>query len=375
MKMTNTTVRKIYGIILFAGIVFFLILNYRSVGTVIGAVWGLLLPFVMGAVMAFIINIPMTVIENRFFRKWAGRGFVRPVCMIVTLLIVALVIAGVLTIVVPQLGTTINQLVASLNASLPALKEYAENLFKNNAYIQSEIESLDVDANSIINVVTGFVRNGAVNAFGNAFSAAKAALSVVTSTLIGFVFACYILMQKEHLARQAVMLVDAIFTENAGDRIKYLAKKCSDTFSNFISCQCLEACILGAMFLIVLLITGIPYAVLISVLITFTALIPVVGAFIGCAVGAFLILMDDPFKALVFIIIFLVIQQIEGNLIYPKVVGGSVGLPSMWVLFAVTDGSSLMGVAGMLFFIPLTSVVYSIIKEWTYARLEKKRSA
>jgi predicted PurR-regulated permease PerM len=168
------------------------------------------------------------------------------------------------------------------------------------------------------------------------------------------------------------MLITALFPEKIRGKINYVARKFSDTFSSFISCQCFEACILGAMFLIVLLITRLPYAFLISILIAFTALIPVVGAFIGCAVGAFLILMDSPEKALLFIVIFLILQQIEGNLIYPKVVGGSVGLPSMWVLFAVTVGSSLMGVAGMLFFIPLTSVIYSLIKEWTYKRLKDK---
>ena len=244
---------------------FFVIQNYRTIGGTIGLVWGIIVPFVLGAVIAFIVNIPMRFIENKLFAKWKGKGFVRPVSMVITLLLVALVVAGVMIIVIPQLGTTISQLVKSANNFLPN--------------------------------------------------------------------------------------------------------------SSFISCQCLEAVILGTMFLVVLLIARMPYALLISVLIAFTALIPVVGAFIGCGIGAFLILMESPVKALIFIVIFLVLQQIEGNLVYPKVVGGSVGLPSMWVLVAVTVGSSLMGVAGMLFFIPLTSVIYSLVKEWTYERLEKKQIA
>ena len=347
-------------------------MNYRAIGAIIAFVWGILLPFVIGAIIAFIINIPMRDIEEKWFKKWKGRKFVRPVSMIVTIVLVLLVISCVIMVVVPQLGTTANQLVKAMNTSLPKLQSYAENFFSGNKEIQAQIESLDINANSVISAVTSFLKSGVGSAFGSAFSAAKAALSMMASVAIGIVFACYILMQKENLYRQVQMLITALFPEKIRGKINYVAKKFSDTFSSFISCQCLEACILGAMFLIVLLITRLPYAFLISILIAFTALIPVVGAFIGCAVGAFLILMDSPEKALLFIVIFLILQQIEGNLIYPKVVGGSVGLPSMWVLFAVTVGSSLMGVAGMLFFIPLTSVIYSLIKEWTYKRLKDK---
>lgn len=375
MELSKNTVKKICGIILFAGVVFFIIQNYKTIGGAIGLIWGIIVPFVLGAVIAFIVNIPMRFIENKLFGKWKGKGFVRPVSMVITLLLAALVVAGVMIIVIPQLGTTISELVKSANSFLPKFKDWADNMFQNNTVIKARIDSLNINTDKIMTTVTGFIKNGAGSAFTNAFSAARAVISGITSFAIGFVFACYILMQKENLARQASMLMDAILTEKASERIKYIAKKCSDIFSSFISCQCLEAVILGTMFLIVLLIARMPYALLISILIAFTALIPVVGAFIGCAVGAFLILMVSPIKALIFIVIFLVLQQIEGNLIYPKVVGGSVGLPSMWVLAAVTVGSSLMGVVGMLFFIPLTSVIYSLMKEWTYDRLEKKNAA
>ena len=372
MNMTTTTFKRICQIVLFSGIVFFIILNYRAIGSIITFIGGILLPFVIGAVIAFIINIPMKAVEEKWFKKWKNRKFVRPLSLIVTIILVLLVISCVIMVVVPQLGTTASQLVQAMNTSLPQLQAYAENIFSGNKEIQAQIESLNINADSVISAVTDFLKSGVGNAFGSAFSAAKAALSMIASVAIGLVFACYILMQKENLYRQAQMLITALFSEKTRSKINYVAKKFSDTFSSFISCQCLEACILGSMFLVVLLLTRLPYAFLISILIAFTALIPVVGAFIGCAVGAFLILMESPEKALLFIVIFLILQQIEGNLIYPKVVGGSVGLPSMWVLFAVTVGSSLMGVAGMLFFIPLTSVIYSLIKEWTYKKLEDK---
>lgn len=373
MEISKGAVKRICGIILFAGVVFFLLWNYQTVGGAIGFLWGIIVPFVIGAVIAFIVNIPMRFIENKLFKKWRGKGFVRPLSMVITLLLVALVVAGVIAIVVPQLGTTMVELVKSANDFLPKLKSWADELLGNQSIIRARIDNLNIDVDGIVNTVTEFVKNGAGSAVTSLSSAARAVVSGVTSFVIGLVFACYILMQKETLQRQVNMLMKAILPDKATEKITYIAKKCNDTFSSFVSGQCLEALILGSMFFVVLLIARMPYSLLIGVLIAFTALIPIVGAFIGCAVGAFLILMVSPIKALIFVVIFLVLQQIEGNLIYPRVVGGSVGLPSMWVLVAVTVGSSLMGVAGMLFFIPLTSVIYSLIKEWTYARLESKK--
>lgn len=161
--------------------------------------------------------------------------------------------------------------------------------------------------------------------------------------------------------------------EKIVNKITYVAKLSNETFSNFITGQCLEALILGTMFFVTLSIIRLPYALLIGVLIAFTALIPIFGAFIGCIVGAFLMIMVSPMKALIFVIVFIVLQQIEGNLIYPKVVGGSVGLPSLWVLAAVTIGSSLMGVAGMLFFIPFTSVIYTLVRDGHINVLNRKK--
>ncbi len=373
MEISKMTAKKICGIIVFAGAVFFLIWNYQAVGRALSFVWGILLPFVIGAVIAFIVNVPMRSIERKLFKDQQGKGYARILSMIITLLLVAAVITGVVLIVIPRLGETIKQLIKSANDFLPKFKVYADDLLSDNSPLKAQIDSFDIDMSKVTSTITDFVKNGAGSAVTGAFSAAKTVISVITTAAIGFVFSCYLLTQKEQLARQATMLTDAIFPEKVGEKIKYIAKKCSDTFSSFISCQCLEACILGLMFLVVLLITRMPYALLISVLIAFMALIPLVGAFIGCAVGAFLILMESPVKALIFIAIFLVLQWIEGNLIYPRVVGGSVGLPSMWVLLAITAGSSLMGVAGMLFFIPLASVIYSLIREWTYERLEKKQ--
>lgn len=212
--------------------------------------------------------------------------------------------------------------------------------------------------------VKNFIFNGATNILSHTFSATMGIISGVTTFFIAVVFACYILMQKEKLESQARRIIKVTFRAETVEKINYVASLTHRIFCSFITGQCLEACILGFMFFVCMLIFRLPYALLIAVLIAFTALIPIVGAFIGCIVGALLILLIDPFKALFFVIMFLVLQQIEGNLIYPHVVGGSVGLPSIWVLMAVTIGGSLMGIVGMLVFIPLVSVIYSLIGSW-----------
>ena len=197
-------------------------------------------------------------------------------------------------------------------------------------------------------------------------------ISGVTTFFIGFVFSIYVLFQKETLARQLKKVMYALMPEQTNKKILEVMQIADTTFSNFLSGQCLEACILGSMFVISMTILRMPYAVLIGVLIAVTALIPIVGAFIGCIVGALLICMSNPLQALAFIILFLVLQQIEGNLIYPHVVGSSVGLPGIWVLVAVTVGGSLFGVAGMLTFIPLCSVAYALFRVYINRKADEK---
>ena len=204
-------------------------------------------------------------------------------------------------------------------------------------------------------------------------SAIGSIVSGVTTFVIAFVFSCYVLLQKEKLSVQVKKVVYAFFPERRCEWLFEVAGLASKAFSSFFTGQCVEALILGCMFFIVMSILNMPYTLLVSVLIAFTALIPIFGAFIGCFVGAFLILMVDPMKMLVFVVTFLILQQIEGNLIYPKVVGSSVGLPSIWVLAAVSIGGSLMGIVGMLIFIPIVSVVYTLFKASVYKHLRKKR--
>lgn len=292
----------------------------------------------------------------------------RPLSMVLSVLFVFAVLAVVLVVVIPQLGRTVDSISEGMTSFLPKVQSWIEDLFGDSKEIVAYIESLEFDWKSWLNQFKDFALSGAGSVISYTMSATMIVINGVVTFFIAFTFSLYLLSQKETLGRQCRRVLGAFLSEKAAEKIFYVCRLSHMTFSKFITGQCLEALILGAMFLVTMTIFRLPYALLVGVLIAFTALIPMVGAFIGCFVGAFLILMVDPLQALIFIILFQVLQQIEGNLIYPHVVGNSVGLPSIWVLFAVTVGGKLMGIAGMLIFIPLMSILYTLFREWVNKR-------
>jgi len=346
--------------------------NYSVTAGVIRNVISVLSPFILGCCIAFVINVPMSRIEKHLFskktgEKWQGRR--RGIALILTFLITFTVIGIVIGVVVPQLSATVKQIVASIPEAMEKLEAWVKERFADQTVLAEIVESVTATWQKLMDDLVDIIKDLSGKVLKSGISAFSGIISGVTSFFIGLVFSIYILLQKEKLGRQAKMLAYAYLKEPVADRLCEIAALSHKTFSSFISGQCLEACILGMMFLVVMLILQMPYAVLISVLIAVMALIPIVGAFIGCGVGVLLILMESPVKALIFLGVFLVLQQIEGNLIYPHVVGSSVGLPGIWVLAAVTVGGSLFGVVGMLVFIPLVSVVYILLREDVYKSL------
>ncbi|EJW98007.1 permease, partial [gut metagenome] len=231
----------------------------------------------------------------------------------------------------------------------------------------------NLDWQHLIETVFEWAKRGGIALVGGAANAATGIVSGMFDFFIGMIFALYILSQKETLQRQGKMLLYAYLPERRASQIISILRLTFKTFSNFLSGQCLEACILGGMFAVSMIIFRMPFVALISVLVAVTALVPVFGAFIGCFVGAFLILVQNPMQAVWFVVMFLVLQQLEGNLIYPRVVGNSVGLPSIWVLLAVTLGGSTLGVLGMLITIPLFSVIYALLRGATHTRLRHRK--
>ena len=379
MNLDKQNIKNIRLLILFAAVVCLGVINIKEVGGFITFIIGIINPFIWGGAIAFVMNIPMRGIEIRLLGKWKGKlaeRFKRTVSIILSYVLIIFVITFVVMTVVPQLGKTIMEIGNKMPAFFNGVYAELETMFAENPQIIDYLNNLQpekFDWKSIFSNTFDFLKNGVGSMLTSTVSVASSIIGGVANIVIAFIFSFYVLAQKEKLGNQGERILKAYCSEKIYRYMRKVLGILSNNFSSFISGQCLEALILGSMFVITLTIFQIPYALLIGVLIAFTALIPVVGAFIGCVVGAFLILVDNPTKALIFIIIFFVLQQIEGNLIYPHVVGSSVGLPSIWVLAAVTIGGSLMGVMGMLLFIPLVSTVYILLKDDVNARNERKR--
>lgn len=379
MNLNDDNIKKIRGLILFTAVIIVAAWNYESVFQLIKFLGNVIFPFALGGAIAFVLNVPMHFLEEKIFgkakkenKKWA-LTLARPLSFILTLLIVVGIIAIVILVVVPELGNTIMNLGKTLQEFVPQVQALGIKMFQENEEIADWIRGMEFNWDKILDQAINFLKNGAGSVLGSTVEVAMNVVSGVTTFFIAFVFSCYVLLQKEKLNVQVRKLMTAFMPEDWKNICLALASVTYKTFSNFLAGQCLEAVILGGMFFIVMTFMNMPYVLLISVLIAFTALIPMFGAFIGCGVGAFLIFMVNPTKALIFVIVFLVLQQIEGNFIYPHVVGNSVGLPSIWVLVAVSVGGSLMGLVGMLIFIPLMSVVYTILRGIVNRRLGLKK--
>ena len=379
MKLSRETVKRIKGLIVFAALVVACLWKYDVVVSVLAFIFHVIFPFVLGGAIAFILNVPMNFIQRHLFaperveRHKIQKKIARPVSMLIVIFGVFGIVALVMFVLIPQLGDTFSNLGSSIQAFIPKVQEWAEKLFHDNKEIMTWVNSLKFDWNKIMGAGIDFFKNGAGSVLDSTITAAKSIVSGITTFFIAFVFAVYILLQKEKLGIQAKKVLFAFVRKGRAEAAMEVLSLTYNTFSSFLTGQCLEAIILGSMFVVTMTLFKLPYALLVGIVIAFTALIPIFGAFIGCAVGAFLIFMVDPFKALIFVILFLILQQIEGNLIYPHVVGNSVGLPSIWVLAAVSIGGSLMGIVGMLIFIPIISVVYALFREIVYLKLRQKK--
>lgn len=415
MNFDRQLFRKLLAVVAFGVLLNFAVQHLPVLAQGFSWVGAIIEPFLLGGVVAFILNVPLSAIERFLFpdkktsvietviikenelqdkagemllstlpggRKAAKNQlprersldvsrFRRPISLTVTLLLVAAVIAFVFGMVIPELGRTATSLLAALPGYFDSAQKWAMELLEGNQELTEYIAGLELDwATLSAQAVTMIEESGLIESI---FGTASSLVGGVVSVVIGLVFSIYVLMRKEQLGRQIKMILYAFLPNEVCEQIIRIASVSSKTFSRFLSGQCTEAVILGTLFFIVMTLFGFPYALLCGVFIGFTALVPIFGSFLGCAVGAFLILMVDPERTIWFIIMFLILQQIEGQLIYPHVVGNAVGLPSIWVLAAVSIGGSMFGIPGMLFFIPLSSVLYALLREVVYKRLGKKQ--
>lgn len=373
MEWNKQTIKGLLAVVC-GGVAFYWVLqNLWALGGAVGWLLGILAPFLLGGAIAFILNVPMRAIERNLMpRAKSAARFRRPLALVLALVGVL----GVLALASWVIGPGIAEAVMSIVNQIPqAAKRLQEQLLELEEYLpqlEAIIAELEIDWGEISRKAIAVAQAWGSGLLSSGSGLIGGLVSGVSTFVIGLIFSFYILLQKEKLSRQARQVFYAILPERRADRLLDVLRLAERTFSSFLSGQCLEACILGTLFVVAMTLFQIPYALLVGVLIALTALIPIVGAFIGCAVGALLIAIDDPWKALWFIVLFLVLQQVEGNLIYPHVVGSSVGLPSIWVLFAVTLGGRLMGILGMLVFIPVCSVLYALFRGYVKDRLAQK---
>lgn len=372
MDLNKKNMKNLMILIVFAVLVLVGVQRIENLAAGFVFLMRIVFPFILGGAMAFILNIPMHFLEERVFAKAKKKKLVRPVSLVLSILFVVAILQIVLVVVIPEIAATFAGISKNIEAFLPKLEQWLTEAFPDSEQLEMWIESLEFNWDKILQSAVNFLKNGAGNVLSSTVTVAKTVINSLMNFFVGFVFACYILLQKEKLSVQVKKVLYAFLPRHAVEKTLQVAALSYKTFSSFVTGQCLEAVILGTMFFVSMSVLRFPYALLVGVLIAFTALIPIFGAFIGCVLGTFLILVSNPVQAIGFVILFFVLQQVEGNLIYPHVVGGSVGLPSIWVLVAVTVGGSLMGVVGMLIFIPLSSVLYALFKGWVHKRLEDR---
>lgn len=378
MDLNKNNIKKILGIITFT---ILLLIGVQRLGFIvlfIGAVLKLVFPFILGSGIAFILNVPMRGIEKGIFSRIKSKKSIifqlkRPFSLIMALLTVFGIILLVVFLLVPEIGRAVGVIVTRSPEFFRQIRDKYEEMLITYPAVADYIGGIEFNWEKVGQSILNFIRNSGGSMLQSTFGIASSIMGGLFSFFLGLIFSIYILIQKEKLGRQTKKLLYAYIPEMIADRIVSICELSAKTFSKFLSGQCLEAAILGSMFFLSMSILNFPYAMMISVLIGFTALVPIFGSFIGLVIGTFLILIVNPVQALWFIILFMILQQIEGNFIYPHVVGGSIGLPSMWVLVAVTIGGSTMGVAGMLIFIPMASVLYTLLREAVNKRLAKKK--
>ena len=396
MQLDKENIKKIVGIVSFAVLLNWGLKNTEFIGKLMGLAIGLVLPFLIGGSLASIINVPMRFLERKLFDEpYAKRKKMpqqkkniperppiwwrmkRPLSLILSLTLVIGVIFVSMFLIVPEIADSFSTIAVSIKQFPEQVHRWSLQLMDYMPQIAVWLEQLDqnmdIDWQKTIMEAISFLQNGAGNVLSTTFNVAASIFSGIVTGFLAIVFSFYLLLNKEKLGGQIKQILYAYMKDEHADYIVRVGRMANKTFSSFLSGQCIEAVILGSLFFVAMTIFRFPYALMISVLIAFTALIPVFGAFIGCIVGAFLILLLNPIQAIWFVVLFLVLQQFEGNVIYPKVVGGSVGLPAMWVLVAVTLGGSTMGVVGMLVNIPLFSVLYSLFREAVKNRLKQKQ--
>lgn len=358
-------------------IAYWAINNLSTISNLFNTILNIIFPFVLGGGLAFVLNIPMTFFEKKLLKdknnkkikiKIKNKKIVRVLSIIFAIAVILLAVALIVTLILPELIDIVNLLIENIPYYMGEITKLFEKYGTNITDINSIIQNTNMDINEIKNKII----NQIPTLLTSSISIVSSILDGILTFFVAIVFAVYILVDKEKLQNQATKILYAYLNKEKADKIINIGRVSKNIFKSFFTVQCLEATILGTLCILGMLILRIPYAVPIGILIGVTALIPVIGAFIGAIIGAILILSINPIKVITFLIFILILQQVEGNLIYPRVVGNSIGLPGMWVLAAVSIGGSLGGVFGMLLGVPIATIIYTLLRNNVNKKLEQK---
>lgn len=371
--MKDKTRKDIIIIISYIALVIFALVNFSKIFAFLGKVISIFSPFLLGIILAFVLNVLNNFIEKKIFGKikpskiW--NKIKRPLCITLSLILVFLTIFFVMNLLIPQLKNS-----ASLfTDTLPAYKEDIIGILNKFDVDESTVNKVGEYLDNFGKVITDYIKGNSKDVITVTTEVATSVVNIISKGIITLVFAIYMIAQKETLSRQINKVMKAYLKPKTINKINTVGTLANKTFSNFVTGQCLEALIFGSLVFVGMLIFRFPYASTIGVLLGFTALIPIFGAFIGTAIGFILIMMVSPVKAILFVVFIIVLQQIEGNLIYPRVVGKSIGLPGMWVLLSVTVGGSIGGILGMLIATPLCSLLYALFTRMINDRLKSNK--
>lgn len=371
--MKDKTRKDIIIIISYIALVIFALVNFSKIIAFLGKVISIFSPFLLGIILAFVLNVLNNFIEKKIFGKikpskiW--NKIKRPLCITLSLILVFLTIFFVMNLLIPQLKNS-----ASLfTDTLPAYKEDIIGILNKFDVDESTVNKVGEYLDNFGKVITDYIKGNSKDVITVTTEVATSVVNIISKGIITLVFAIYMIAQKETLSRQINKVMKAYLKPKTINKINTVGTLANKTFSNFVTGQCLEALIFGSLVFVGMLIFRFPYASTIGVLLGFTALIPIFGAFIGTAFGFILIMMVSPVKAILFVVFIIVLQQIEGNLIYPRVVGKSIGLPGMWVLLSVTVGGSIGGILGMLIATPLCSLLYALFTKMVNDRLKSNK--
>ena len=376
MKLDKENTKKIIFIVFIGILIYWGLQNLGLIFGGVNSIFSILKPFILGACIAFVLNVIVSLVENKWLKNKKKNKVLakikRPLAIFLSMLILFAVIFFVIFLVIPGLISTIDSISSYIPGIATDVQNWLYDMLDKYPEINNTIKNINIDWNNIDEETMKLLQTWAGNILSSSISILGSIATGVTNFVIGLIFAVYILLQKEKLGYQFKKLMKAYLPSKLNEKVLKICNVSNSAFTKFITGQVTEACILGILCFIGMIIFGMPYALTISVLIGFTALIPIFGAFIGAGVGFILIAVQNPMLAVGFVIYIIILQQIEGNIIYPKVVGNSVGLPGIWVMVAVTLGGAIWGITGIAVGVPIASIIYALIRESVNHKIEIK---